>query len=144
MPPALRQSSRRRRSRRRQISRGIDDRINRGPIQSDYDFNTGANQESGANIDQADPYINLDNDVDKSVERVSKKRFARIRKKKMVAEAFRNSILMSPGEEQRQQVAAAIKEVNSRPEQYKNTQKIPTVSRVINADLQLEDVDDWD
>ena len=88
--------------------------------------------------------MNLDNDVDKSVERVSKKRFARIRKKKAVAEAFRNSILMSPGEEQRQQVAAAIKEVNSRPEQYKNTQKIPTVSRVINADLQLEDVDDWD
>lgn len=144
MPPALRQSSRQRRSRRRQISRGIDERINRVPIQSDYDFNAGGNQESGANIDSADPYVNLDNDVDKSVERVSKKRFARIRKKKAVAEAFRNSILMSPGEEQRQQVAAAIKEVNSRPEQYKHNQKIPTVSRVINADLQLEDVDDWD
>jgi len=50
---------------------------------------------------------------------------------------------MSPGEEQRQQVTAAIHEVNSRPEQYKS-KKIPTVSRLINADLQLEDVDDWD
>jgi len=44
LPPALRQSSQQRRSRRRQISRGIDERINRAPIESDYDFNVGINQ----------------------------------------------------------------------------------------------------
>ena len=75
--------------------------MNRIPIASDYDFNSGANQENGAHINSTEPYVNLEAEVDKSVERVSKKRFARIRKKKAVAEAFRNSILMSPGEEQR-------------------------------------------